>query len=103
MAIRFVGEAEPKKLFCICLFLYFFIPGVFFRKGDEESMFALGFITKHVEDLAPLTKIVAGDKADLLKLDRKVDMKDIKFYYMESSRDYAVSSMRSDLKNAMKR
>lgn len=77
--------------------------GVFFRKGDEESMLTLGFITKHVEDLAPLTKIVAGNKADLLKLDRNVEMKDIKFYYMESSKDYTVSSIRSDLKKTMKR
>lgn len=38
-------------------------------------MFALGFISKHVEDLAPLQKVIAGPKAPLLKLDRHVDIK----------------------------
>ncbi|KAI8439156.1 hypothetical protein MSG28_013003 [Choristoneura fumiferana] len=77
--------------------------GVIFRKGDEESMLSLGFITKHVEDLAPLTKVIAGDKAPLLKLDRNVDIKDIKFYYMESSNDCRLSSVRPELKEAMAR
>lgn len=38
-------------------------------------MLSLGFISKHVEDLAPLSKVIAGDKADKLKLDRVVDIK----------------------------
>lgn len=59
---------------------------MFFRKGeDEKSMLALGFISKHVEDLAPLTKIVAGDKADLLKLDRDVNIK-VNFAYFQESK-----------------
>ncbi|XP_052751078.1 fatty-acid amide hydrolase 2-like [Galleria mellonella] len=78
--------------------------GVFYRKGDEgPSMFALGFITKHVEDLAPLTKVVAGDKAGLLNLDRKVDIKNLKYYYMETSYDCQVSPIRSELKAVMQR
>lgn len=78
--------------------------GVFFRKGDEdESMLSLGFISKHVEDLAPLTKVIAGEKASLLNLDRNVNIKDIKFYYMETSKDFLVSSVNSDLRGAMKR
>ncbi|KAM3959609.1 fatty-acid amide hydrolase 2 [Aphomia sociella] len=78
--------------------------GVFFRKGDEgTSMFALGFISKHVEDLAPLTKVVAGDKADLLKLDREVDIKNLKYYYMETSYDCQVSPMRSEMKAVMEK
>ncbi|XP_075980781.1 fatty-acid amide hydrolase 2-like [Anticarsia gemmatalis] len=80
------------------------LKGVFFRKGgDEDTMFSLGFISKHVEDLAPLTKVVAGDKAPQLKLDRDVNIKDIKFYYMESSRDLMLSSVNADLRGAMKR
>ncbi|XP_063386841.1 fatty-acid amide hydrolase 2-like [Cydia fagiglandana] len=77
------------------------IRGVMFHKGDEESMFSLGFITKHAEDLAPLTKVIAGEKAPLLKLDRNIDIKDIKFYYMETSNDCRVSSIRPELKDAM--
>ncbi|KAJ0174834.1 hypothetical protein K1T71_009942 [Dendrolimus kikuchii] len=66
--------------------------GVFFRKGDEtdkDTMFALGFISKHVEDLAPLTKIVAGDKAPMLKLDREVDIKELinRDYYIDNCKE----------------
>lgn len=77
--------------------------GIVFRTGeDQETMLSLGFISKHVEDLGPLTKIIAGDKAPLLKLDRDVDFKDIKFYYLERSQDMLLSSVRADLKGAMK-
>ncbi|XP_049876081.1 fatty-acid amide hydrolase 2-like isoform X5 [Pectinophora gossypiella] len=77
--------------------------GVFFRKGGEESMFALGFISKHVEDLAPLMTVVAGDKAASLKLDRDVNVKDIKFYYMEGSKDCLVSPLSPGMTAAMNR
>ncbi|KAJ8714862.1 hypothetical protein PYW08_004843 [Mythimna loreyi] len=77
--------------------------GICFRPAEDQgSMLALGFISKHVEDLAPLTKIIAGDKAPLLKLDRDIDFKDIKFYYMETAQDLSVSSVRSCLRAAMK-
>lgn len=53
-----------------------FNSGVIFRKGDdEETMLSLGFISKHVEDLGPLTKVIAGDKASQLNLDRDVNIK----------------------------
>ncbi|CAH2043206.1 unnamed protein product, partial [Iphiclides podalirius] len=77
--------------------------GVYLRKGGEETMFCLGFISKHVEDLQPLTKVIAGDKAELLKLDREVDIKDIKFYYLESAADPLVSPLRKEMRNAMRR
>ncbi|XP_023942810.1 fatty-acid amide hydrolase 2 [Bicyclus anynana] len=75
--------------------------GCFYRNGDEDSMFCLGFISKHVEDLGPLTKIVAGDKADLMKLDDNVDIKNIKFYYVETSKDCHVSPLRPEMTEAM--
>ncbi|CAH0720510.1 unnamed protein product, partial [Brenthis ino] len=77
--------------------------GCFYRDGKEESMLSLGFISRHVEDLGPLTGIIAGDNASLLKLDRQIDMKDIKFYYMESTNDPRVSPLRQEMKDAMQR
>ncbi|XP_026321690.1 fatty-acid amide hydrolase 2-like [Hyposmocoma kahamanoa] len=80
--------------------------GVFFRKGDDtdkDSMLSLGFISKHVEDIAPLTKIVAGDKAHLLKLDRDINIQDIKFFYTESADDCHVSPLTPGMKAAMNR
>ncbi|CAH0589251.1 unnamed protein product [Chrysodeixis includens] len=78
--------------------------GTYFHKVHvEDTMLSLGFISKHAEDLGPLTKVIAGDKADKLKLDRVVDIKDIKFYYMESSNDLMLSTISADLRGAMKR
>ncbi|KAJ2945422.1 hypothetical protein O0L34_g233 [Tuta absoluta] len=77
--------------------------GVGQRKGGEESMFALGFISRSTEDLAPLMKVIAGDDVDKLKLDRNVNLKDINFYFTESADDQLVSPMNSELRRAMKR
>lgn len=38
-------------------------------------MASIGFVSRHSVDLAPLTKVVAGEKAGQLKLDRDVDIK----------------------------
>ncbi|VVC95637.1 unnamed protein product [Leptidea sinapis] len=78
--------------------------GVLFRKGnDESSMFTLGFISKHVEDLAPLTKVIAGDKGKLMKLDSQRNIKDLKFYYLEGSDDCLICPLRSEMTQAMDR
>lgn len=75
--------------------------GSFYRNGEEDSMLSLGFISRYVEDLGPLTSIITGDKASLLKLDRQIDMKDIKFYYLESANDVRISPLRQEMKDAM--
>lgn len=38
-------------------------------------MLSLGFISKHAEDLAPLTKVLSGPMAGKLNLDRDVNIK----------------------------
>ncbi|XP_045774675.1 fatty-acid amide hydrolase 2-like [Maniola jurtina] len=73
------------------------------RSGKEPTMASIGFVSKHCEDLIPLTKIVADEKAQLLNLDRQVDVKDLKFYYVESVNDLRVSPVGSDIKKIMKR
>ncbi|KAI5636580.1 amidase domain-containing protein [Phthorimaea operculella] len=75
--------------------------GIVWRKGDEDSMAALGFISKHAEDLGPLIKVIAGDKAGLLKLDRDIDVKNLKFYYTKGSSDCLVSPIDPEIKAAM--
>ncbi|XP_028158194.1 fatty-acid amide hydrolase 2-like [Ostrinia furnacalis] len=75
--------------------------GLFDRTGYEPTMFCLGFISKHVEDLAPLTRIVAGDKQKILNLDRQTNLKDVKIFYTESFGDWWMSPIRSDLRNSM--
>ncbi|CAD0202780.1 unnamed protein product [Chrysodeixis includens] len=73
------------------------------RTGDEPTMAAIGFSSRHPGDLGPLTKIVAGDKAHLLNLDRVVDVKKLKFYFVESSDDWRPSPICADQRNVMKK
>ncbi|OWR46450.1 fatty-acid amide hydrolase 2 like protein [Danaus plexippus plexippus] len=77
------------------------LKGSALRSGEDPTIASIGFVSKHPEDLAPLTKIVAGEKAGLLDLDRKVDIKDIKFYYVEDVKDLRISPVCSELKKAM--
>ncbi|XP_060804795.1 fatty-acid amide hydrolase 2 [Amyelois transitella] len=78
--------------------------GVYLKQEDDEDiMFSLGFITKHAEDLAPLTKVITGEKAPRLGLDKQWDIKDINFYYIKSTKDLKVTILRPAMKEAMKR
>ncbi|XP_047521833.1 fatty-acid amide hydrolase 2-like isoform X3 [Pieris napi] len=77
------------------------VRGVLFREGNEDSMFCLGFISRHVEDLVPLTKIITAQKADKLNLDRKINLRTVKFYYLDSSNDCLVSPLRSEMTQAI--
>lgn len=48
------------------------------RRSDQSnrsSIISLGFISKHMEDQAPLMKVIAGAKAPILNLDRKINVK----------------------------
>ncbi|CAG4951312.1 unnamed protein product [Colias eurytheme] len=78
--------------------------GILFREThSDDTMFCLGFVTKHAEDLAPLTKVIAGNRAHELKLDADVDVQKLKFYYLESSNDCLMSPLRPEMKEVMNR
>ncbi|CAG9788524.1 unnamed protein product [Diatraea saccharalis] len=80
------------------------LKGIFSRNGQEpSSMLCFGFISKHMEDQAPLMKVIAGDKAHLLRLDREVDIKDIKVFFTSSINDIWMSSPNAELKDVMNR
>lgn len=51
---------------------------------EQNSFLGIGPMVRHAEDLKPVLKIIAGEKAPLLKLDEPVDLKKLKFYYKES-------------------
>ncbi|GBP91911.1 Fatty-acid amide hydrolase 2 [Eumeta japonica] len=78
------------------------VVGSALRTGLEDTMASIGFICRHAEDLLPLTSIITKDAANVLRLDRKIDIKKIKFYYMESAYDLRVSTITTDLRTAMK-
>lgn len=77
------------------------LKGSVLRSGLDPTMASIGFVSRHCSDLAPLTKVVAGDSAPLLELDREVSVDDIKFYYMETVKDIRVSPIRTDLRKAL--
>lgn len=51
----------------------------------QQNMLGIGPLCRRAEDLAPILKIIAKkDVLPELKLDKKVDIKNIKFYYQET-------------------
>ncbi|XP_047521826.1 fatty-acid amide hydrolase 2-like [Pieris napi] len=79
------------------------LKGSVLRTGLNPTMASIGFVSKHLEDLAPLTQVVAAEKADLLDLDKKIDIKDVKYFYTECAKDLRVSPVCSELRKAMRR
>ncbi|XP_014244569.1 fatty-acid amide hydrolase 2 [Cimex lectularius] len=72
--------------------------GMSFRTGTEGlTMVSAGSITKHSEDIIPFVKVLANDKADLLKLDEKVNLKEVRVYYILDPGDIRVSPMRKEV------
>ncbi|GLV34494.1 uncharacterized protein CBL_09742 [Carabus blaptoides fortunei] len=69
----------------------------------EQNLFlGVGPICRRAEDLVPILKVIAGDNAKLLKLDEKVDVKDIKFFYQENDMgSMLVSNVHPDIKESM--
>lgn len=66
-------------------------------------MVSSGPIVRYAEDLAPLIKVLTGNKCAQLKLDEQIDISDIKIYYMGKNRDIFCSSIRGEMKNAFKK
>ncbi|XP_047297818.1 fatty-acid amide hydrolase 2 isoform X6 [Homo sapiens] len=65
-------------------------PGVVPNKGQfplavgaQELFLCTGPMCRYAEDLAPMLKVMAGPGIKRLKLDTKVHLKDLKFYWME--------------------
>lgn len=81
-----------------------------FPGEPDRTMVCAGPMVKHAEDLAPLTKILfhtemeeVAAAAKRLQLDKTVDVKDIKFYYVEEPLDPRISPVSSEVKAAIKK
>ncbi|XP_049876068.1 fatty-acid amide hydrolase 2-like isoform X2 [Pectinophora gossypiella] len=100
------GSTRMPAFFCG---LYGLIPtaghtsfkGSTLRDGKAPTMASISFVSRHLEDLAPLTAVVAADKAKQLTLDKKVNIQDIKFFYTEQSQDIRLSPICGELREAM--
>ncbi|XP_012268301.2 fatty-acid amide hydrolase 2-like [Athalia rosae] len=80
------------------------IKGVGMRENDfENSMAAVGPICKKAEDLAPLLKVLAGNKVHKLKLDEPVNLKTLNIFYQEESGDIRTSKINGELREALRK
>ncbi|XP_005176413.1 fatty-acid amide hydrolase 2-B [Musca domestica] len=71
---------------------------------EQHSFLGIGPMVRHAEDLKPMLKIIAGEKASQLKLDEPVDVQKLKFFYQETDGGgRLVSPVDSDLIDAIHR
>lgn len=80
---------------------YTSLKGSALRSGKDDTMASIGFVSRHNCDLAALTKVILADKAAELDLDRPVDLKTIKYYYLDTAQDLRVSPIQPELREAM--
>ncbi|XP_077293000.1 fatty-acid amide hydrolase 2 [Arctopsyche grandis] len=73
-----------------------------FRTGlEKNTMVSAGALVKHAEDIAPLLKVLANEKADLLKLDAHVDLNKLKYYFVDRVGDKRCSNVQLNVKECM--
>ncbi|XP_066597182.1 fatty-acid amide hydrolase 2-like [Prorops nasuta] len=70
----------------------------------QNRLLGLGPMCRYAQDLAPILKILADKNADRLKLDSKVDVSKLKYYYMEDDGgQLLVSKVDPEIKEAMRK
>lgn len=64
----------------------------------------IGPLCRRAEDLQPILKIIADKNAEKLKLDEKVDLKTLKFYYQESDGGgHLISPVNTEIRELFKK
>nr|CAD7395460.1 unnamed protein product [Timema cristinae] len=72
--------------------------------GEQDTYLGIGPLCRFATDLAPTLRIISGKNAELLKLDEKVDIKKLKYYYMEDDGgSRMVSPVQKDIKESLRR
>lgn len=78
--------------------------GMTFRTGEEKvQMVTAGTITRHCEDIIPFLKILLAENVSQLKLDTKVNLKDVKVFYTLDPKDARVSPVCAEIKKYINR
>lgn len=79
--------------------------GCTFRNGNEKNtMVVAGPMTRYAVDLMPIFEVLVGPKnANVLKLDEKVDVKKLRYFYCLDNGDMKCSGIASDVKKAINR
>ncbi|CAL1678283.1 unnamed protein product [Lasius platythorax] len=74
------------------------VAGIGLRENDyPDTMVAAGPLCKKAEDLAPFLKVLIGPNVHRLKLDKPVNVKNLKVFYQESSGDLRASKINSTM------
>jgi len=69
---------------------------------EQNSFLGIGPIVRYAEDLKPMLKVIAADKAEQLNLDEPVDLQNVKFFYqMNDGGGRLVSKVDADLENIL--
>lgn len=72
--------------------------------AEQNSFLGIGPMSRFAEDLKPMLRIIAGEKAPELRLDEPVDLQKVRFFYQESDGGgRLVSPVDADLLAAMQR
>ncbi|XP_015113822.1 fatty-acid amide hydrolase 2 [Diachasma alloeum] len=72
------------------------------QTDEQKDLLAIGPMCRFATDLKPILKILAGENAEKLDLNAKVDLSKLKFYYMEDDGgQFLVSPVSKDIKLAM--
>ncbi|KAK9505360.1 hypothetical protein O3M35_009440 [Rhynocoris fuscipes] len=72
--------------------------GLTFRTGSEgKTMVTAGTITRYAEDIIPFLKVLLGDNQTQLKLDTKVNLQELHYYYVLDPGDMRVSPLSKEI------
>ncbi|XP_014294805.1 fatty-acid amide hydrolase 2 [Halyomorpha halys] len=78
------------------------INGFPFYTGDElDTMVTFGTFSRTAKDIIPFLKVIMAENIKLLKLDTKVNLQDVKFYYCLEPKDLRVSPVSTEVKSAI--
>nr|CAH7720420.1 unnamed protein product [Callosobruchus chinensis] len=76
--------------------------GITFRTGKEEqTMMVVGILSRFAEDIAPILRVLVAENADKLQLDKPVNVKSLKFYYIADPKDPFISPSREEMKSTL--
>nr|CAI5846817.1 unnamed protein product [Callosobruchus analis] len=76
--------------------------GMTFRTGTEEqTMVVVGVLARFSEEITPILKVLVGDNVEKLQLDKPVNIKSLKIYYILDPKDPFVSPFREEMKSTL--
>lgn len=70
---------------------------------DQNQLLGLGPMCRYAHDMVPILKVLADKRVEMLKLNDKVDISKLEFYYMEDDGgQFLVSRVDPEIRNAIR-